>query len=254
MSFQNVIIKKINKLGLLKINRVKQNNSMDIKTSSEIYEGLKILEKNKDINCIAICGNEKFFSPGADINELKKLNSKSAKLKGLFKSFDKIDKIKIPIISLVEGHALGGGLEVCLMSDFIISSSEAKFGLPEINLGLIPGIGGTQRLKKIIGKFNTNYLCMSGEIISAQQAYELGIVSKIIPKLNFREIAFQFAKKISEKPKYNLIEIKKLVNKDENFNKMVKEERKSFYKLLDSENKKIGIDAFLNKSKPTWIT
>ena len=253
MSFQNVIIKKINKLGLLQINRVKQNNSMDIKTSSEIYEGLKILEKNKDINCIAISGNEKFFSPGADINELKKLNSKSAKLKGLFKSFDKINKIKIPIISLVEGHALGGGLEVCLMSDFIISSSEAKFGLPEINLGLIPGIGGTQRLKKYIGKFNTNYLCMSGEIISAQQAYELGIVSKIIPKLNFKEIAFQFAKKISEKPKYNLIEIKKLVNKDENFNKMIKEERKSFYKLLDSENKKIGIEAFLNKSKPTWI-
>ena len=90
--------------------------------------------------------------------ELDKLNSKSARLKGLFKNFDKIEKIKLPIISLVEGHALGGGLELCLITDFIIASSEAKFGQPEINLGLIPGIGGTQRLKKHVGKFNANYL------------------------------------------------------------------------------------------------
>ena len=154
MIFKNVNIKKDGHLGVLQIDRKNFNNALNIDTSYEIIKGLKELEKDKKIKCIALIGNENFFSPGADIKELYNLNSKSAKLKGLFNNFDKIAKIQLPIISLVEGHALGGGLELCLMTDFIIASSESKFGQPEINLGLIPGIGGTQRLKKYIGKFS----------------------------------------------------------------------------------------------------
>lgn len=252
MKFKNIIIKKIQHLGILQINRIEQNNSLDIKTSHEIARGLSELEKDKNIRCIALTGNETFFSPGADIKELSKLNSKVAKLKGLFNDFDKISKINLPIISLVEGHALGGGLELCLISDFIIASAKAKFGQPEINLGLIPGIGGTQRLKKYVGKFNANYLCMSGKIISSQQAYEIGIVSKIIPNDEFKESSMKFAQQISEKPKSSLLEIKKLINLDESLNQGIKKERQSFYKLLDSDNKKIGIKGFLNKTEIEW--
>ena len=233
MIFKNVNIIKNVHLGILQINRKDFNNALSIDISYEIIEGLKQLEKDKNIKCIAIIGNETFFSPGADIKELNILNSKSAKLKGLFNNFDKISKIKIPIISLVEGHALGGGLELCLMTDLIIASAEAKFGQPEINLGLIPGMGGTQRLNRYIGKLNANYLCMSGEIISSTRAYELGIVSKVILKEQFEKISMDIAKKISEKPKSSLMEIKKLMNLDKKLEADIKKERKSFYKLLE---------------------
>mgnify|MGYP001284059526 CR=1 FL=1 len=252
MNFKNIIIKKVGKLGVLQINRIDHNNALDIKTSLEIYQGLKKLENDNGIRCLAITGNKKFFSPGADIKELDKLNSKSAKLKKLFYNFDNISKIKLPLISLVEGHALGGGFELCLMTDIIYASSNAKFGQPEINLGLIPGIGGSQRLKKSLGKLNANYLCMSGKIITSQRAYELGIVSEVIEQENFENISIAFAKKISEKPKSSLMEIKKLINQDKQLTKDIKEERKSFYKLLDSKNKKIGIKSFLNKTTPNW--
>ena len=253
MIFKNVNIIKNVHLGILQINRKDFNNALSIDISYEIIEGLKQLEKDKNIKCIAIIGNETFFSPGADIKELNILNSKSAKLKGLFNNFDKISKIKIPIISLVEGHALGGGLELCLMTDLIIASDEAKFGQPEINLGLIPGMGGTQRLNRYIGKLNANYLCMSGEIISSTRAYELGIVSKVILKEQFKKISMDIAKKISEKPKSSLMEIKKLMNLDKKLEADIKKERKSFYKLLDSKNKKIGITSFLQKTFPKWV-
>ena len=252
MNFKNIKINKDKNLGILKINRENFNNALDIETSKEILRGLKELESDKNINCIAIKGSSTFFSPGADIKELKDFNSKLAKKRKLFNNFDKISKIKIPIISLVEGHALGGGLELCLITDFIVASSEAKFGQPEINLGLIPGIGGTQRLQKYVGKFNASYICMSGDIITSMQAYEFGIVSKIVSQEKFEEESMEIAKKIAEKPKSSLIAIKKLMSLDKKIESNIKKERQIFYKLLDSKNKKIGIESFLKKNSPKW--
>jgi len=252
MKFKSVIIEKKKHVGLLKINRIKERNSLNIETTNEILQALIDLENDTNIRCIMILGNKFFFSPGADINELNKLNSISARKKNLFNYLDQIQKIKLPIISAVEGFALGGGLELCLMTDFILASKNAKFGQPEINIGLIPGIGGTQRLKRYIGELNAKYLCMSGEIISSQRAYEMGIVSLIIDHKNFEKKAYEFVKKISEKPKSSLIEIKKLINLDKSLADGIKEERNKFYSLLDKKNKKIGIESFLNKKKPNW--
>ena len=225
---------------------------MDIKTSEEIYEGLKELEHDQTVRVIVIYGNQNFFSPGADIKELSQLDSNSAKSKGLFSFFDRIKEIKIPIIAAVEGYALGGGMELALMCDLIIASKEAKFAQPEINLGLLPGIGGTQKLKHHLGKHNANYLCFSGEIITGQRAYELGLVCVLLEKNNFYEGTNNVAKKIADKPKSSLIEIKKLISNDNLLEAGLQEERKSFYNLLDHENAKIGIKAFLNKSKADW--
>ena len=252
MKFKNITIKIEENLGLLKIDRIKEKNSLNIETSKEILEALIYFDKNKEVRCAVILGDNKLFSPGADIKELGELNSSTAKSKGLFDHFDQIENIKIPIVSIVEGFALGGGLELCLMTDFILASKKAKFGQPEINLGLIPGIGGTQRLKKYAGKLNAKYLCMSGEIISSQQAYEMGLVSLVLDNEDFENQSLKFVKKISKKPKKSLIEIKRLINSDRNLTDGIKDERKTFYKLLDSQNKKIGIDSFLNKSKPKW--
>ena len=251
-TYKNIIINIDKNLGLLTLNRLEENNSLNIEASKEIYEGLKELEINSSVRVILIQGNEKKFSPGADIKELNNLSEESAKSKGLFNFFDKIKEINIPIVAAVEGYALGGGMELALLCDIIIASKESKFGQPEINLGLIPGIGGTQRLKNSLGKYNASYLCMSGEIISGTKAYEIGLVSVLLDKVNFLKEVIKIANQIAEKPKSSLIEIKKLISNNYLLEKGLQEERNSFYSLLNSENAKEGISSFLNKKKPTW--
>ena len=250
--YKNIIFQIEGHLGLLTIDRPKENNVLDIETSKEIYEGLKELEQNSSIRAVLILGNKKFFSPGADIKELSNLDSRSAKLKGLFNFFDNIKEIEIPILAAVEGYALGGGMELALLCDIIIASTESKFAQPEINLGLIPGVGGTQRLNLALGKHNANYLSMSGEIITGLRAYELGLVSVLLEKNNFSLEAIKVAQKIVQKPKSSLIEIKKLISHNQALEQGLEKERKSFYSLLDSENAKRGISAFLGKTKTEW--
>ena len=251
-NFKNIKINTDQNLGILTLDRKDAKNSLDIETSKEIYEGLKNLEREKHIRAIVIQGNEKLFSPGADIKELGSLEESSAKQKGLFNYFDKIKEISIPVIASVEGYALGGGMELALICDFIIASKKASFGQPEINLGVIPGIGGTQRLKFFLGKHNANYLCMSGDIISGQRAYDLGLVNILLEKKNYALEALKVAEKISQKPKSSLIEIKKLISQNHLLEQGLKTEREAFYRLLDNENAKLGMEAFLNKTKANW--
>ena len=249
--YKNIIINTDERLGILTLNRQSENNSLNIETSKEIYEGLKELEMNSSVRVLLIQGNQKFFSPGADIKELNDLNEESAKSKGLFNFFDKIKEINIPIVAVVEGYALGGGMELALLCDIIIASKGSKFGQPEVGLGLLPGMGGTQRLKHL-GKHNANLICMTGELISGQRAYELGLVSVLLDENNFSIEGIKIVNKIAQKPKSSLIKIKKLISNSFNIGNDFEQERNSFYKLLDSKNAKIGIDAFLNKSKPEW--
>ena len=156
MNYKNIKVEKRENYAIIEIANNK-NNSLDQKTLNEIGDATKNLNELKEIKCIGLIGGPKFFWPGADIKELEKLDSKKAKKEKLFSKVDELQKIDIPIISFVEGYALGGGFELALSSDLIISSSEAKFGLPEINLGLIPGIGGTQKTKKFTSNQNVKY-------------------------------------------------------------------------------------------------
>jgi enoyl-CoA hydratase len=248
MEFKNIKVRSEQTIGYVQIDRVTEKNSLDIETSKEILQALQNFDQDNSIKCIAIEGNQKLFSPGADIKELQNLTKNKAAEQKLFDAFDEIYNIKKPVIALVEGYALGGGMELALICDFIIASENAKFGQPEVNLGLIPGIGGTQRLKRSAGKYNANYLCMTGEIISAQQAHNIGVVSVVLKAEEFKEGAMKILKSISEKPLSSLIEIKRLINKDAS----LKDERQTFYKLLDGENKYIGIKSFFEKTKPEW--
>ena len=248
MEFKNIKVRSEQTIGYVQIDRVAEKNSLDIETSKEILQALQNFDQDNSIKCIAIEGNQKLFSPGADIKELQNLTKNKAAEQKLFDAFDEIYNIKKPVIALVEGYALGGGMELALICDFIIASENAKFGQPEVNLGLIPGIGGTQRLKRSAGKYNANYLCMTGEIISAQQAHNIGFVSIVLKAEEFKEGAMKILKSISEKPLSSLVEIKRLINKDAS----LKDERQTFYKLLDGENKYIGIKSFFEKTKPEW--
>jgi enoyl-CoA hydratase len=248
MDFKNIKIRSEQNIGFVQIDRLSDKNSLNIETSKEILQALTNFDQDNTIKCIAIEGNEKLFSPGADIKELQNLTKNKAAAQKLFDAFDEIYNIKKPVIALVEGYALGGGMELALICDFIIASENAKFSQPEVNLGLIPGIGGTQRLKRTAGKYNANFLCMTGEMITAEQAQNMGIVSVVLKATEFKDGAMKILKSISEKPLSSLIEIKRLINKDAS----LKDERQTFYKLLDSENKNIGIKSFFEKTKPEW--
>ena len=248
MDFKNIKIRSEQNIGFVQIDRVADKNSLNIETSKEILQALTNFDQDNTIKCIAIEGNEKLFSPGADIKELQNLTKNKAAALKLFDAFDEIYNIKKPVIALVEGYALGGGMELALICDFIIASENAKFSQPEVNLGLIPGIGGTQRLKRTAGKYNANFLCMTGEMITAEQAQNMGIISVVLKATEFKDGAMKILKSISEKPLSSLIEIKRLINKDAS----LKDERQTFYKLLDSENKNIGIKSFFEKTKPEW--
>ena len=248
MDFKNIKVRTEQAVGFIQIDRAADKNSLNIETSKEILKALLSFDQNPAVKCIAIEGNQKLFSPGADIKELDSLTKDTAAQHKLFDAFDEISKIKKPVIALVEGYALGGGMELALICDFIIASENAKFAQPEINLGLIPGIGGTQRLKNYVGKYNANYLCMTGEMITAQQGQQLGFISVVLKADEYKMKAYQILKSISEKPLSSLVEIKRLVNQESS----LKEERQTFYKLLDSENKKIGIQSFFAKTKPEW--
>jgi enoyl-CoA hydratase len=244
MDFKNIKIRIEESVGFVQIDRVADKNSLNIETSKEILQALTNFDQDNTVKCIAIEGNEKLFSPGADIKELQNLTKNKASEQKLFDAFDEIYNIKKP----VEGYALGGGLELALICDFIIASENAKFSQPEVKLGLIPGIGGTQRLKRTAGKYNANYLCMTGEMITAQQAQNMGVVSVVLKATEFKEGVIKILKSITEKPLSSLIEIKRLINKDAS----LKDERQTFYKLLDGENKYIGIKSFFEKTKPEW--
>jgi enoyl-CoA hydratase len=248
MDFKNIKIRSEQNIGFVQIDRLSDKNSLNIETSKEILQALTNFDQDNTIKCIAIEGNEKLFSPGADIKELQNLTKNKAATQKLFDAFDEIYNIKKPVIALVEGYALGGGMELALICDFIIASENAKFSQPEVNLGLIPGIGGTQRLKRTAGKYNANFLCMTGEMITAEQAQNMGIVSVVLKATEFKDGAMKILKSISEKPLSSLVEIKRLINKDAS----LKDERQTFYKLLDSENKNIGIKSFFEKTKPEW--
>ena len=250
--YKNIKIEIKDHVGCLTLQRSEANNALNIETSKEIYDGCKTLESHSSIRVIFIQGNQKLFSPGADIKELNSLTKTTANEKGLFNFFDKMNEIQIPIIASIEGYALGGGMELSLLCDIIIASKESKFGQPEINLGVIPGIGGTQRLKFFLGKHNAHYLCMSGDIISGQRAYDLGLVNILLEKENYASEALKVAEKISQKPKSSLIEIKKLISQNHLLEQGLKTEREAFYRLLDHENAKLGMEAFLNKTKVNW--
>ena len=248
----NVILtEKKDAVLLITINRPEKLNALNANVLDALNDTLEIFLKDDTLKGAIITGSgEKAFVAGADISGFLKGDRNmgadfAAKGQTLFSSIENASK---PIIAAVNGFALGGGCELAMSCHFRIASENAKFGQPEVNLGLIPGIGGTQRLKRSAGKYNANYLCMTGDIISAQQAHNIGVVSVVLKAEEFKEGAMKILKSISEKPLSSLVEIKRLINKDAS----LKDERQTFYKLLDGENKYIGIKSFFEKTKPEW--
>ena len=253
---ENVLIEKSGKIGIVTVNRPKQMNSMNSLTRSELAEAFNLLENDKDIAVILLTGSEgKAFIAGADIKEF--LNQTIETEKQLEEDWivtTIISNLKKPVIAVIDGFCLGGGLELAMSCDLRIASDRSKLGQPEINIGIIPGAGGTQRLTRLIGEGRAMEMILTGRMITAEEAFSYGIINFVYDSDDLMDEAIQIANTIGEKSKYAVERAKKSVKavSEINLKDGLKLEREMFIECLNSEDGEEGITAFIEKRKPNF--
>jgi enoyl-CoA hydratase len=240
--------------ALIRFNRPDVLNAINMKLMEELVSTLEELDKDSDVRCIVITGSEKAFAAGADIKEMADASAIEMLQRDQFARWDRIRKIKKPIIAAVSGFALGGGCELAMTCDIIIASESAKFGQPEINLGVIPGAGGTQRLTRAVGKYKAMEMVLTGSMITAEEAKQWGLVVKVVPNEYLLEEAKNLATMIASKPPVAVRLGKEAIMKsfDTTIEGGLEFERKNFYMLFASDDQKEGMKAFMEKRKAGW--
>ena len=240
--------------AVLQLNRPEVLNALNMKLMEELVDALKILDNDAEVRCIILTGNEKAFAAGADIKEMAGASAVAMLSRDQFARWDGIRKVKKPIIAAVSGFALGGGCELMMTCDIVIASETAKIGQPEINIGVMPGAGGTQRLTRAVGKVKAMEMVLTGSPISAQEALQWGLVNKVVPVEYFLQEAKNLAREIAGKPPLAVRLAKEAVLKafDTTIEGGLEFERKNFYLLFASQDQKEGMSAFIEKRKPEW--
>jgi enoyl-CoA hydratase len=242
-------------VALIQLNRPKELNALNLQLMQELRDTLQALDKNNDVRAIIITGNEQAFAAGADIKQMADKTAIDMLLIDQFSTWDQVRKTKKPIIAAVSGFALGGGCELAMTCDLIIASETAKFGQPEIKLGVIPGAGGTQRLTKAIGKAKAMELVLTGRFLSADEAHFYGLVNKVVPAEMYLHEAVQLAKEIAAQSPIAVQLAKEAVNRsfETHLDEGLTLERKNFYLAFASEDQKEGMKAFIEKRKPEYM-
>lgn len=242
------------KVGLIQLNRPEALNALNNELMQEVVETLESFDKDIEIGCIVLTGSEKAFAAGADIKEMVDATAIEMLIRDQFARWDRIRKIKKPIIAAVSGFALGGGCELAMSCDMIIAAEGAKFGQPEINLGVIPGAGGTQRLTKAVGKAKAMEVILTGNIFTSKDMFNAGLVTKVVDDDIYLDEAIELAKVIASKPSMAVQLAKECILKsfDSTIESGLEFERKNFYLLFGTEDKFEGMKAFVEKRKADW--
>ncbi|WP_300513881.1 enoyl-CoA hydratase [Aliiroseovarius sp.] len=250
MAYETIIIETRGRVGLVQLNRPKALNALNLELLGELGQALAEGQKNEKVRCFVITGSEKAFAAGADIKMMASQSFVDVFAGDLFTpEEDAIMRIRKPIIAAVSGYALGGGCELAMMCDFIIASDTAKFGQPEVNLGVMAGMGGTQRLTKLIGRAKSMDMNLTGRFMDAEEAERSGLVSRVVPTKDLMKEALSAAGKIAEKSMITVMAIKEAVNRAEQLplTEGILFERRVFHSLFATEDQKEGMDAFAEK-------
>jgi enoyl-CoA hydratase len=254
MSYTTILKEIQGRVALITLNRPEALNALNSALISELNHALDELESNRDIGCIVLTGSAKAFAAGADIKEMAELKYPQIYLDDLFSDSDRVANRRKPIIAAVAGFALGGGCELALMCDFILAADNAKFGQPEIKLGVLPGMGGTQRLTRAVGKAKAMEMCLTGRLIDAVEAERAGLVARIVPQDQLLEEALKVAQTIAAKSLPVAMMVKESVNRafEVSLAEGIRFERRVFHAAFASEDQKEGMAAFIEKREPTF--
>lgn len=255
MAYQTLIVEVEDYVALIRLNRPEALNALNSMLLGELAEALKEADANDKVRCIVITGSEKAFAAGADIKEMSTKTSVEMFLSNFFGTESELLlRTRKPIIAAVAGYALGGGCELAMMCDFILCADNAKFGQPEINLGIIAGIGGTQRLTRFVGKSKSMEMHLTGRFMDAAEAERSGLVSRVVPLAQLLPEALATARKIASKSQVSVLAAKEAVNRayETTLHEGVLFERRLFHSLFSTEDQKEGMAAFLEKREPQF--
>jgi enoyl-CoA hydratase len=254
MSDEAVLVERKGRVGVLTINRPKALNALNSAVLVEMLEKAAALDADKDIGCIVITGNERAFAAGADIKEMSEKTYMEMYYTDHFGGWDKLGKMRTPKIAAVNGFALGGGCELAMICDFIIAGDGAKFGQPEIKLGVIPGMGGSQRMAHAVGKAKAMDLILTGRMMDAEEAERSGLVSRIVPADDLLAEALKAAETIASYSKPSTMVAKEAVDRafEVGLAEGLNYERRTFFALFATEDQTEGMEAFIEKRPPNF--
>jgi enoyl-CoA hydratase len=249
MSYEHILVETRGKVGVIRLNRPQALNALNARLKSELSAAIDAFEADDNIGCLLITGSEKAFAAGADIKEMVDKSFIDAFMGNFAGTWDRAAHARKPIVAAVAGFALGGGCELAMQCDLIIAADNAKFGQPEIKLGVIPGIGGTQRLTRAVGKAKAMDLILTGRMMDAQEAERSGLVARVVPLASLMEEAMKVAETIASMSLPSLLAAKEAINRafETSLAEGIQFERRVFHALFATQDQKEGMAAFVEK-------
>lgn len=252
--YENILTSTEGRVGIVQLNRPKVLNALNRELMGELLVALESFDGDPDIGCVIIAGNDRAFAAGADITEMAKATPVSMLDNPFIDYWDRLRRISKPVVAAVSGYALGGGCELAMACDMIVASETARFGQPEINIGVIPGAGGTQRITRAVGKALAMEIVLNGRFLTADEALQHGLINRVFPVEVLMDEAVKFAAEIAARAPVALRMGKEAVNAafEMSLQSGLAHERRLFYMLFATEDQKEGMDAFVNKRPPEW--
>lgn len=252
--YTTILVETRGKVGLITLNRPEAYNALNATVLTELMTALRTFDADDEIGAMVVTGSEKVFAAGADIKEMSDASAADMLISGNIDIFDQIMQIQKPVIGAISGWCLGGGNELAMSFDMIVASERARFGQPEVNLGVIPGAGGTQRLTKAVGKAIAMEMVLNNRQLTAEEALHFGLVNKVVPVEEYLDAALKLAAEIAKRAPLAVRMGKQAVNRafETHLRDGLAEERRAFYLLFATEDQKEGMQAFLEKRDPDW--
>ncbi len=254
MTYTTILTEIRGKVGLVTLNRPQAMNAFNSTMLTELFDALEAFDNDENVGAMVVTGNEKAFAAGADIKEMAEASPFEMITQGRVEKWDRIRGIKKVVIAAVSGWALGGGCEFAISCDMIVASESAKFGQPEITIGVIPGAGGTQRLARLLGKQLAMEMVINNRTLTAAEALQFGLVNRVVPITGYLDAAIAFAKQIAFRAPMAVRVAKDSVNAafETTLTEGLKAEKRNFYPLFSTEDQKEGMKAFIEKRKANW--